>query len=178
MHCTCWGDTTGESKLSRTLGGATANALAEISPLVPPNLSQSPPLANPASSDALQCLPDKLTGLRQHNRASGETLDSVWMWVPKELKGLGTWQPATPLPTARSGMATCVAYGRLFTFGGSYTPTVESFDGTRCWSCSSDERCLSHHSYAICCTKGPVSPWSPRASRIALMRCTGHSAPA
>ena len=64
-------------------------------------------------------------------RGSGDTVDWVSVFVPKELKGLGTWQAGPALPTARSGMAACVAYGRLFTFGGSYTPTVESFDGTR-----------------------------------------------
>ena len=64
-------------------------------------------------------------------RGSGETVDWVSFFVPKELKGLGTWQEGPALPTARSGMAACVAFGRLFTLGGSYTPTVESFDGSR-----------------------------------------------
>mmetsp|Transcript_26854 Transcript_26854/g.39480 ORF Transcript_26854/g.39480 Transcript_26854/m.39480 type:complete len:514 (-) Transcript_26854:2786-4327(-) len=66
-----------------------------------------------------------------YERKSQNLVDWVSVYTPQEMKGKGIWEAGAPLLTPRSGVATCVGFGRLFALGGSYSRIVESFDGER-----------------------------------------------
>ena len=59
----------------------------------------------------------------KHGSVGSENVDWVTTFKPKELQGDGVWLEAPPLPTARSGIATCVGFGRLFAIG-AFAPFV------------------------------------------------------
>jgi len=72
--------------------------------------------------------------LRKAHRRGGasattQAVDWVSVFTPKEFNGVERWEGAKPLLKARSGIAVCGGFGRLFAIGGTFSDDVESFDG-------------------------------------------------